>query len=405
VHGPLFFVIFFVMPASAHRKSRADDWLGPWGVPPWTVDFVPAARALPKSADLVVIGAGFTGLAAAAWHRLLAPEKSVVVLEAGHIGSGASGRTGGQFLGETAAGDQEGLGDVIAGVQSIFKTLSEACGFSIAERAELKLPGAWEIGRKAKARNSAIAWNDSGTLRVVGEVAGGTIDPGGMVSGLAEAAEKLGAAIFEDHLVENVEWQEPIRIEIAGRGEIAASKVLLATNAVSLDIAGYGDDAYPKLTLAVATEPISDEAIAAIGLAERKPFYTVDFPYLWGRLCGDNSIIWGAGLVDPPHSRDLREVDIASAEPKRLFESVERRVRGLHPALRDVKFTHRWGGPILFREGWLPPVLDWHAKSRNAIVLGAYTGHGVALSSYLGAWASEALLGRRKLPKWARFRR
>jgi glycine/D-amino acid oxidase-like deaminating enzyme len=72
--------------------------------------------------------------------------------------------------------------------------------------------------------------------------------------------------------------------------------------------------------------------------------------------------------------------------------------------LRDIEVTHRWGGPILFREGWLPPVLDWHAQSRDAIVLGAYTGHGVALSSYLGSWAAEALLGRRDLPGWAKFR-
>jgi glycine/D-amino acid oxidase-like deaminating enzyme len=84
---------------------------------------------------------------------------------------------------------------------------------------------------------------------------------------------------------------------------------------------------------------------------------------------------------------------------------MEKRVRGLHAALRDVKFTHHWGGPILFREGWLPPVLDWHPACPNAIVLGAYAGHGVALSSYLGAWAAEALLGRRELPKWAKLRR
>ncbi len=397
------------MHASADPKSRPDSrtgyWPGPWGTPPWTIDFRPRKQPLPESADFVIIGGGFTGLAAAAWLRLLAPDKSVIVLEAEHIGSGASGRTGGQFLGETAAGDQEGLGDVIAGVESIFDRLSDAAGFSIAGRAKLMLPGAWEIARKvAPKKNSPIEWNDSGTLRVVGEVPGGTIDAGGLVSALGQAAEALGAAIFEDHYVERIEWTQPIRVHLAqGRG-IRAGKLLAATNALSLDMAGYGDDAYPKLTLAVSTAPISDEAMDAIGLAERKPFYTVDFPYLWGRTCADNSIIWGAGLVDPPPSRDLRQVDVADAESKRLFASMETRVRGLHSTLRDAQFTHHWGGPILFREGWLPPVLDWHPASRDAIVLGAYTGHGVALSSYLGSWAAEALLGRRELPKWAKLR-
>ena len=389
------------MHASADPKSQADFWSGPWGVPPWTIDFHPHKQSLPEEVDFAVIGGGFTGLAAAAWLRLLAPDKSVVVLEAERIGSGASGRTGGQFLGETAAGDQEGLGDVIAGVQSIFAKLSDACGFSVADRANLSLPGAWEIARKGGSQGSPIQWNDSGTLRVVGNVPGGTIDPGGYVSALAQAAETLGAAIFEHHYVKCIEWKQPIVVEMAQTRKIRAAKLLAATNALSLDMAGYGGDAYPKLTLAVATAPISDDVLTAIGLAQRKPFYTVDFPYLWGRLCTDNSIVWGAGLVDPPPSRDLRQVDVADAEAARLFTSMERRIRGLHPALRDVRFTHRWGGPILFREGWLPPVLDWHPASRDAIVLGAYTGHGVALSCYLGSWAAEALLGRRELPKWA----
>jgi glycine/D-amino acid oxidase-like deaminating enzyme len=88
-----------------------------------------------------------------------------------------------------------------------------------------------------------------------------------------------------------------------------------------------------------------------------------------------------------------------------MFASLEKRIRGLHPALNEARFTDQWGGPILFREGWLPPVMDWHPECRDALVLGAYAGHGVALSSYLGAWAAEALLGRRELPKWAALRR
>ena len=393
------------MQSPSHRDSRIDRWSGPWGIPPWTIDFVPRKQPLPASADFVIIGGGFTGLASAAWLRLLAPDKTVVVLEAGRIGSGASGRTGGQFLGETAAGDQDGLGDVIAGVQSIFAKLSNACGFSLAKRAALTLTGACEIGRKGQpVESSPIEWNDSGTLRVVTEVPGGTIDPDGLVSALGQAAETLGAAIYEGHPVERVDWKQPAVVHIANGLSIEARKILFATNAISLAMAGYGDDAYPKLTLAVTTAPVSEETLRAIGLAERKPFYTVDFPYLWGRVCKDNSIVWGAGLVDPPPSRDLREVSVDEKEPRRLFSSMERRVRGLHPALWESRFTHMWGGPILFREGWLPPVLDWHPSSRDAIVLGAYTGHGVALSSYLGAWAAEALLGRRELPKWAKFR-
>ena len=161
-----------------------------WGEPPWQIPFKAQQKSLPAAVDFAVVGAGFTGLAAAAWLRLLAPEKSVVVFEAGTIGTGASGRTGGMALAETAAGDQPGLGDVLAGVQSIFAELSDASGFSIAERAELSLGGAWEVGRKDALPNSAIQWTDSGTLRVVGEVPGGTIHPAKLVAGLAQAAAR-----------------------------------------------------------------------------------------------------------------------------------------------------------------------------------------------------------------------
>ncbi len=72
------------------------------------------------------------------------------------------------------------------------------------------------------------------------------------------------------------------------------------------------------------------------------------------------------------------------------------------PPLAGVAFTHRWGGPILFRDSWTP-VFDRHPASPNGIVLGAFAGHGVALSVYLGSWAAEIMLGRRNLPKWGKI--
>src|SRR5579863_9645700 len=112
----------------------------PWGTPPWKITFTPQRHKLPAHVDFAVVGGGFTGLAAAAWLRLLAPEKSVAVFEAARIGSGASGRTGGMVLAETAAGDQPGLGDVLAGFRSILEKLKVRC--------DLDLNGAWEIARQ-----------------------------------------------------------------------------------------------------------------------------------------------------------------------------------------------------------------------------------------------------------------
>ncbi|HXW17549.1 MAG TPA: FAD-binding oxidoreductase, partial [Candidatus Acidoferrales bacterium] len=305
------------------------------------------------------------------------------------IGAGASGRTGGMVLAETAAGDLHGLGDVLAGFPKILDALGVAC--------DLSLGGAWEVGRHGGRRSSPIVWNDSGTLRVVNEVPGGSLDPGKLVSGLASAAQERGALIFEKRPVERVIWAKTPELKLAP-GALRAGKILFATNALSLALTGL-QDAHPRLTLAALSEPLSDRLLEEIGLGERKPFYTVDLPYLWMRLRQDNSIVWGAGLVSAPDSRHLERVNIRGRESTRMFESLERRIRQMHPALAKIRFTRRWGGPILFRDDW-KPVFSWHPASSNAIVLGAFAGHGVALSSYLGAWAAEALLGQRELPRW-----
>jgi len=374
-----------------------------WGIPPWRIDFTPPGKPLPEFADVAVVGAGFTGLAAAAWLRALAPEKSVVVLEAGRIGHGASGRTGGIVLSETAAGDLPGLGDVLPGFQRILKRLGVDC--------DLHLPGAWEVARSAEAEKSEngrplrgespIEWKDSGTLRAISIVPGGTIDPGKQVSGLARAAVRLGAVVLENASVLRINWKHPAELRLA-RGRLRAANILFATNALSARLSVLDSAIYPKLTLAARTAPLTEKQIEAVGLAERIPFYTVDFPFLWGRVCSDNSIIWGAGLVDPSQSGDLERVDVASGPSARMFDALEKRVRRLHPALATAKFTHRWGGPIAFRKNFRP-IFAHHPNSRNAIMLGVFAGHGVALSVYLGAWAAEALLGRRKLPSWGRI--
>jgi glycine/D-amino acid oxidase-like deaminating enzyme len=388
---------------SSARPELMSDALSrdPWGVLPWEIEFRPPKLAPPDAVDVAIVGGGFSGLSAAAWLRHISSETSVALFETSQIGAGASGRTGGMALAESAAGDLPGLGDVLAGVSSILQKLDVDCDFL--------LSGAWELARGEPFEKSSgvpvaeppIRWSDSGALRVLNEVPGGTIDPGKLVSGLARGAHRLGAQIFEDQLVRAIAWRPQPVLELAG-GRVRAKKVLIAANSLSLGLSGLAKLSHARLTLAAATAPLSAEQLATIGLAERKPFYTVDLPYLWGRLCSDNSIIWGAGLVGPPASGNLTEIDITASEPLSMFSSLERRVRGLHPALAAVRFTHRWGGPISFRDGWMPAFAH-HPESSDGIVLGAYAGHGVALSVYFGAWAAEAILGRRELPNWGRL--
>jgi glycine/D-amino acid oxidase-like deaminating enzyme len=370
--------------------------------------------------DFAIVGAGFSGLSAAAWLRRLAPTRSVLVLESSSLGEGASGRTGGMALAETAAGPLPGLGDVLAGYQKILRALR------IDSR--LTLPGAWELSHSAPAKkDSPISWNDSGELKVIRRVPGGTVDPGKVLAGLGRAAEKAGAQIAEHAEVCALDFSNPPRLRVycKHRGrilhkEIRAKQILLATNAFSLELSGLHSTAEPKLTFALATAPLSSAQLQAMGLASRRPFYTVDLPYLWGRLLESNAVIFGAGLVPPytgassrlilgarsiqNRARDLRRYDVRKGECAARLRWLERRVRHFHSALAHVRITHRWAGPILFTENmrpifrWLPP--QEHLRSKRVMILAGYNGHGVALSAYLGQWAAQALLSRRSLPRW-----
>ena len=368
------------------------DWVngGRWGTAPWVIDFRAQSQGIPEQVDFAVVGGGFTGLAAAAWLRHLEPAQSVVVFEAASIGAGSSGHTGGMALAETASGDLPGLGDVLEGMQKILGELEVQC--------DLELPGAWEIGRSDALKNSAISWNDSGKLRVTREVPGGSIDPGKMVSGLARAGQKRGALVFQNAPVENLGQKDGVILEVGGR-RVHARCALIATNAESLELSGLAGRAQPKFTLAVATEPLTDAQMEALGLTAGRPFYTVDLPYLWGRVFQRNRVIFGSGLVHLNDWRELMKLDVTKGETAELMNNLESRVRGLHPVLRDVRLSHRWGGPILIADKW-QPIFQKHPRNKSAIVLGAYSGHGVALSVYLGAWAAEAMLGKRNLPDW-----
>jgi glycine/D-amino acid oxidase-like deaminating enzyme len=377
---------FMASPNQAEHATVRD-----WGNNPWRIEFRPDSREIPDAVDVAIIGGGFTGLSTAARLAALSPGKRVGVFEAETVGAGASGHTGGLALAETAAGDMPGLGDVLAGVSKIVQDLKLDC--------ELALPGVWEVDHTTANSRSPISWSDgSGKLRVARRVPGGTIDPGKMVSELARVATERGAAIFENARVDDIQFQHPATLMVRGK-KVQADHVLIATNALSLELGALTERAEPKFTLALATEPLTEEQLQALGLASGRPFYTTDLPYLWGRLWQGSRIIFGSGLVHPSDWRELLTLDVGTGEAARLLQNLERRFHAFHPVLRETKITHKWGGPILIADKW-QPVFEYHPKSDRAIVLGAYSGHGVMLSVYLGAWAADAMLGRREIPGW-----
>jgi glycine/D-amino acid oxidase-like deaminating enzyme len=357
-----------------------------WGEPPWRVQVAIPAMPPPTHVDVAVIGAGLAGLATA-W-ELARRGAGVTVFEAERVGAGASGHSGAIALEGTAIGPLEDADDCLGSLARIARDAELAC--------DLRLDGCWEVTHGPAAGEPL--WRDGdATLAVAGEVPGGTLDPGAALAGLARVVLAAGGQICERSRVDRLDVgsRRVLRVRDA---EVTAERVVVATNAYLPTLLSLPIDLRPALTLAVATAPLDQQALTAVGLAERRPFYTVDLPYLWGRVLADGRGVFGSGLVFPG-DRDVRAVHAQSPEAREAFARLETRVRGLHPALATVPIAHRWGGPIAFVPG-RAPVLATHPADPNVVVTGGCSGHGIALSFRLGELIALHLTAGRRMPAW-----
>ena len=354
-----------------------------WGEPVWRVDFDCPRGPLPARTDAAIVGAGLTGLSAAYHLRRARPDWTVTVFEAEAVGAGASGRTGGIVLDDTAAGP----------VPEFARCLDFAAELLAREKIDCAwdTPGCWEVAHDSSLGKTPLAWKDQRrALRVSRTLPGGTVEPDRLVAGLARAALAAGAAIHERCPVASLDFGPPPRLHLAG-ATIEAEWIVLATNGYFTQVSEIEEQGVALLTLALATEPLEESALEAAGLGARIPFYTADLPYLWGRLTGENRLVAGAGLVAAAAGGDVTGTSIHQAsDALRMFRELERRIAGLHPALARVRFRHRWAGPIVITDDWLP-VLREHSCSPRVLVAGGYSGHGVVQSIRMGALIADRL--------------
>jgi gamma-glutamylputrescine oxidase len=357
----------------------------PWGDPPWRVDVALPRAPLPEHVEVAVVGAGFTGLATAL--RCAARGASVHVLEAGAIGSGASGRSGGIALEGTAAGALPAADSCLAALHALVAEHAIDC--------DLELHGCWTVRHVRRGvPPPAPRWPDDGAWLVLDRrEPGGALDPGKLVAGLARAALRAGAVLHERAPVAALEPGPPAKLRV-GERSIAAERVVLAVNAfLSRFVPGSG--IRPALTLALATAPLAPDALAAVGLGAT-PFYTADLPYLWGRATRDGRLVVGAGLAFD-EADHVERVAVARDDVRAAFERLASRVRGLHPALAGIEISHVWGGPIAFRTGGAPVLAE---TAPGVLATGACAGHGVALAAAIGTLAARWSRDGTALPSW-----
>jgi glycine/D-amino acid oxidase-like deaminating enzyme len=160
-----------------------------WGATPWTHEEIPHAPVRAHDPEVAIIGGGFTG-ASSAYH-LAQRGIAATIFEAGRVGDGASGRTGGLVLEGTAAGPLEEVSSNITELDKLVAAERIDCG--------LHLPGCWEIAHGKSRDQVALPWDDNGQpVHIAATVGGGVVEPARLLNGILKAAVSLGATIQQD---------------------------------------------------------------------------------------------------------------------------------------------------------------------------------------------------------------
>jgi len=370
-----------------------------WGAAPWqrlssfAVDDTVSPAAPSTTPDVAIVGGGLTG-ASAAYH-LAKMGIPGVLFEAGLIGDGASGRTGGLVLEGTAAGILDQVDACVPGLKRLVDEEGIDC--------DLVLPGCWELEHRKVARARLLPWSDDGRpVGIARTVSGGVVQPAALNIRIAQAAVRLGAIIREQSPARRIVFGPELSLEISNQ-RIRPGHIVVATNAWINATLPDVPPLHSSLTFACATAPLDGPALAAIGLGESVPFYTSDLPYLWGRTIRDGRVIFGAGLVFGKPA-ELEDTDVREGSASAVLDRLQKRVRGLDPALRDVRFEAAWAGPIAFAENSIP-LLGPHPANPRVLVAGGYAGHGVALSVRAGELLALAIGKNLPLPKWGSLSR
>jgi glycine/D-amino acid oxidase-like deaminating enzyme len=381
----------------------------------WMEGVVPTAAPLTGDvdADVAIVGAGFTGLSAAI--ALRATGHSVVVLEQSHVGFGASGRNAGHLtpvigkdlptlatlfrrradaliaLVEQAVGHVERtiadhgidcgyapVGNVLAAVHPKQHAMLDKAAKAAAT---VGLSSVLLEPADMRARDLPAAFTRGLLME-----RGGILDPGRYVRGLRRVAEAAQALVFEKTPVLKIDEGSPATLVTPG-GRVRARTVVLATNAYTPAL-GWLRGTIARFHVDLfATAPLSAAQRTAIGWRGREGIYTAHEMLESYRLTDDDRIVGGAKTVR--YGFDGR----ALADDPATFAFIEAAFRDRFPALRDVRVTHRWGGPIAFALDFLPAV-GVTGAFRNVFYSVGYAGHGIAMASYAGTMLADLLLGR-----------
>lgn len=361
-------------------------------------------------ADVAIIGAGFTGLAAA--HHLAQAGLACVVLEANDVGWGASGRNGGmavlryktpwsslahQFGRERTRHLHRLMHQALDLLEQTVGEHRIDCGFArcghitaangrtalaMLERdiQWLAAQAADRVPRLLDERETADLTGTSCYLGGYLDTRAGGIHPLNYARGYAAALSGIGVPIYINTAVQSLLEQDERVILETGRGVVRAKQALIATNAYT-DLTRYGADlaarVVPVSTSVVTTAPLSDSMLKPI---LRQGHLVSDTRHLlnYFRIAPGNRLLYGG------------RGSLTGKESVEVYGGLERKLRETFPALAGVQIDHRWSGKVAVTLDDFPHV--GRVSARVAYAMG-YGGRGVALTNLLGKMLAHLALG------------
>ncbi|MEV5952627.1 FAD-binding oxidoreductase [Streptomyces sp. NPDC051987] len=368
-------------------------------------DGLPSVReplAGDATADVVIVGGGYTGLWTAYYLKKAAPFLRITLLEQKFCGYGASGRNGGWLYNGIAGRDryaalhgreaavrlQKAMNDTVdevvavAAAEGIDADLHKGGVLEVAttpaQLARLKAFHEHELSYGEKDRELYGAGETRERIRVADAV-GGTWTPHGarlhpvkLVKGLVAAVAALGVVIHESTPVTEV---RP-RHAVTPYGTVRAPYVLRCTEGFTASLKGQKRTWLPMNSSMIATEPLTEEQWASVGWEGRETLGDMAHAYMYAQRTADGRIaLGGRGVPYRFGSRTDNDGRTQEATVEALREILVR----FFPSLAGVAVEHAWSGVLGVPRDWCATVtLD---RTTGLGWAGGYVGSGVATTN------------------------
>lgn len=357
-----------------------------------------------QTADVCVVGAGFTGVSTAL--HLVEKGYKVAVVEANRVGWGASGRNGGQIIGgisgESKLAKPLGVeGERIlwdmrwAGHQIIRERVSTYeidcdlkygyADVAIKPRhvrdleAEYNYLEKYNFAHEFSLLSRQQTQDLLGTQAYIGalvNMGNGHLHPLNLCRGEASAAISLGANFYEQSPVLDIERGEKARV-VTEQGSVTADSVILAGNAYHFIEPELRGRLFPVNSFIVASEPLSDDLVKQINprdLAVCDPNYILTY----FRLSADKRLLFGGRFT------------YFGNDPEVIKQNLVPRLLKIWPQLEATKFDFGWGGTIGVTANRVPQM---GKLAPNIFYSQGYSGHGVNVTHLAGQIMAEAVSG------------